>query len=61
MRIVSDEPKYRLKAITFPPTFMIQWQGEDLDKETFEYYVQMLLDCDHTKGKLEDFTTGPRL
>ena len=61
MRIVSDEPKYRLKAITFPLTFMIQWQGEDLDKETFEHYVQMLLDCDHTKGKLEDFTTGPRL
>lgn len=40
---------------------MIQWQGEDLNKEVFDHYVEMLLDCDHTKGKLEDFTTGPRL
>ncbi len=61
MRVVNDQPRYRLKAITFPLTFMIQWQGDDLDKEVFDHYVEMLVDCNHTKGKLEDFTTGPRL
>tara|TARA_Y100000296_G_C5105670_1_gene222414 strand:- start:562 stop:837 length:276 start_codon:yes stop_codon:yes gene_type:complete len=57
-RLVGGEPRYRIRAITFPLTFMIQWDAEELSLAQFESYVSTLKAHGHTKGSLEDLSTG---
>ena len=49
---------YRIRAVTFPLTFMIQWQADGLNKEQFDTHVSVLLEHGHMKGRLEDLSTG---
>ena len=57
-RIVNGEPTYGIRAITFPLTFMIQWQANELTREQFDCYANILKDHGHTTGSLEDLSTG---
>jgi hypothetical protein len=57
-RLVAGQPRFRIRAVTFPLTFMIQWQAEGLTKEKFDSHVGILVDHGHMKGRLEDLSTG---
>ena len=50
---------YKLRAITFPQTFMIQWifqgKGEEA-KEEMESFIKELKDHDHIEGKVTEIS-----
>ena len=57
---VVSEGLIRVRAVTFPQTFIIEWT-QDLVSEDAKTWIDQLEAVGHVRGTVKDVTTGPRI